>query len=94
MLERLNRSGITVILVTHEADIAAHARRIIKIKDGRIFSDERTGASVGAPVPSPIGPTPPPPAGFGWPKLKSMPPRRSAPWGRTKPEAPCPFWAF
>jgi macrolide transport system ATP-binding/permease protein len=45
MLEQLNRSGITVILVTHEADIAAHARRIIKIKDGRIVSDERTGST-------------------------------------------------
>jgi macrolide transport system ATP-binding/permease protein len=59
MLEQLNRSGITVILVTHEADIAAHARRIIKIKDGRIVSDERTGA-VGVPVPAP--PLDPPPA--------------------------------
>lgn len=43
MLERLNRSGLTVILVTHEADIAAHARRIIKLKDGRIVSDEKNG---------------------------------------------------
>lgn len=52
MLERLNQSGITVILVTHEADIAAHARRIIKIKDGRIVSDERKGAA-GAVAPFP-----------------------------------------
>lgn len=51
MLERLNQLGITVILVTHEADIAAHARRIIKIKDGNIVSDERSVAS--GPVASP-----------------------------------------
>jgi macrolide transport system ATP-binding/permease protein len=58
MLERLNQSGITVILVTHEADIAAHARRIIKIKDGRVVADERKGAP-GAVVPvSSDGPPP------------------------------------
>src|SRR5882672_8998573 len=40
-LELLNRSGITVIMVTHDPEIAAHARRIIHIKDGQIFADER-----------------------------------------------------
>lgn len=39
---RLNREGnITVILVTHEADIAAYSRRIIRFLDGRITSDEK-----------------------------------------------------
>jgi putative ABC transport system ATP-binding protein len=38
---RLNReSGITVILVTHESDIAAYSKRIIRFLDGRIVSDE------------------------------------------------------
>jgi putative ABC transport system ATP-binding protein len=38
---KLNReSGITVILVTHEPDIAAYSRRIIRFLDGRIVSDE------------------------------------------------------
>jgi macrolide transport system ATP-binding/permease protein len=46
--------------VTHEADIAAHARRIIKIKDGRVVSDERKGAR-GAVVPCVCVGTPPPP---------------------------------
>ncbi|MFA6030474.1 MAG: ABC transporter permease [Elusimicrobiota bacterium] len=42
-LQLLNRGGITVIMVTHEPDIAAHARRIIRIKDGSVVADERTG---------------------------------------------------
>jgi putative ABC transport system ATP-binding protein len=37
--ERIWRQGNTVILVTHEADIAEHARRIVRMKDGRIESD-------------------------------------------------------
>lgn len=68
MLERLNQSGITVILVTHEADIAAHARRIIKIKDGRIVSDERKGAA-GAVAPFPTA-TPAPALGIRLAQMK------------------------
>jgi putative ABC transport system ATP-binding protein len=41
IFQRLNKEqGITVIFVTHEPDIAAHTRRIIRIRDGRIHSDE------------------------------------------------------
>lgn len=41
IFERINREhGITVILVTHEPDLAAHARRIIHIVDGRLSRDE------------------------------------------------------
>ena len=36
----LNRAGITIIMVTHEPDIATHAKRILKLKDGEIVSDE------------------------------------------------------
>jgi len=36
------RRGNTVILVTHEADIAAHARRVVRMRDGNIESDVRT----------------------------------------------------
>jgi putative ABC transport system ATP-binding protein len=39
LLQRLNGHGITVALVTHELDIAACARRIIRMRDGRIHSD-------------------------------------------------------
>ncbi|MCX6993843.1 MAG: ABC transporter permease [Kiritimatiellaeota bacterium] len=41
ILTGLNRQGITIIMVTHESDIAAHARRIIRMRDGVIQSDER-----------------------------------------------------
>jgi putative ABC transport system ATP-binding protein len=41
LLVRLNReSGITIILVTHEQDIAAYSRRIIRFRDGRVVGDE------------------------------------------------------
>ena len=36
----LNRQGRTIILITHEQDVAAHAKRIIHIRDGNILSDE------------------------------------------------------
>jgi putative ABC transport system ATP-binding protein len=38
----LNRQGITIIMVTHEHDVAAYAGRQITFKDGRIISDSRT----------------------------------------------------
>jgi putative ABC transport system ATP-binding protein len=41
VFERLHADGNTIILVTHEHDIAAHAHRVIKIRDGRVESDER-----------------------------------------------------
>src|SRR5712664_843416 len=37
---RLHGQGNTIILVTHEHDIAQHAHRIVHIRDGKIFSDE------------------------------------------------------
>ena len=40
LFENLYRQGNTIILVTHENDIARHAHRIIHIRDGKIFSDE------------------------------------------------------
>jgi putative ABC transport system ATP-binding protein len=39
----LNRAGKTILLITHEADVARHAGRVIQIRDGRIRSDEATG---------------------------------------------------
>ncbi|HEX6966127.1 MAG TPA: ABC transporter ATP-binding protein [Gemmatimonadaceae bacterium] len=40
VFEELANQGQTVIMVTHEADIAAHARRVVVLRDGRISSDD------------------------------------------------------
>jgi len=39
LFQRLNRSGVTVVLVTHDAYVARHVRRIIALRDGRVVSD-------------------------------------------------------
>jgi putative ABC transport system ATP-binding protein len=44
VFEDLARSGQTVIMVTHEPDIAAHARRVVVLRDGVIHSDDRKKA--------------------------------------------------
>ena len=41
VFEKLHADGHTIILVTHEHDIAEHAHRVLKIRDGRVESDER-----------------------------------------------------
>ena len=40
LFEELHRQGNTIILVTHEADIAEHAHRVIRVRDGKVESDE------------------------------------------------------
>ena len=40
LLQELNRDGLTILLVTHETDIAAYASRRLVIKDGRVRTDE------------------------------------------------------
>ena len=42
IFRRLNAEGRTVVIITHEADVAACARRIIRLGDGRVLSDEST----------------------------------------------------
>ena len=48
LLQRLNREGLTIVLVTHEADIAAYAGRILSFKDGRLRADERVASPLDA----------------------------------------------
>ncbi len=48
---RLNEEGRTVVLITHEPDVAAQARRVIRLSDGEIVADERL-LSVNDPLPA------------------------------------------
>jgi putative ABC transport system ATP-binding protein len=45
LITELNRSGITILMVTHDASCAAYARRQIVFRDGQIAVDDRTGRS-------------------------------------------------
>ena len=38
-MQSLNKKGITIVLVTHESDIAEYANRIIHMKDGKVIKD-------------------------------------------------------
>ena len=50
ILEQLNRDeGLTVVLVTHEADIAAFADRVLTFRDGEVVADE-AGARAGEKI--------------------------------------------
>jgi len=41
VFQELNDQGITIVMVTHEPDIAAHAKRVIRFRDGKVVGDER-----------------------------------------------------
>jgi putative ABC transport system ATP-binding protein len=45
----LNDQGRTVILITHEDDVAAHAKRVVRLRDGQIIDDHRQGPVAGPP---------------------------------------------
>jgi putative ABC transport system ATP-binding protein len=48
LFDRLNEAGNTLVVVTHEEDIAAHARRVVRMLDGRVLADERRAGGTGA----------------------------------------------
>ena len=50
VFDRLNVAGRTIILITHERDVAAHAKRVVQVQDGLIVNDQRL-----------VGPADPPP---------------------------------
>lgn len=45
LFDELHQQGQTIVMVTHEEDVAMHAERILHMRDGKIISDERTGSS-------------------------------------------------
>jgi putative ABC transport system ATP-binding protein len=48
LLQRLNREGLTIILVTHEPDIASFTHRVLTFRDGRLLRDEAVATPVDA----------------------------------------------
>ena len=55
LFDELHRTGQTIIMVTHEADVARHAKRVVRMKDGKVFSDlsnaEDAARFAGGPAP-------------------------------------------
>ena len=56
----LNRQGITIVLVTHEADVARHARRRLVFRDGRVVEDVRQTPAAPGREPAASAPAAPP----------------------------------
>jgi putative ABC transport system ATP-binding protein len=48
IFERVHRSGRTVVVITHEEDVAARAQRVVRLRDGQVLSDERVAVAVPA----------------------------------------------
>jgi len=57
LFTELNRKGRTVVVVTHDPEVAAYAHRVITMQDGRIVSDEVTSGA-GSPGQAPAAPSP------------------------------------
>ena len=72
---RLNAAGRTIIIITHEDDVAAHAKRIVDLTDGRIADDCRNAPVAGDP-----------PGLVDLAALEST--ERSRPWRRTPSSTP------
>jgi putative ABC transport system ATP-binding protein len=61
LLVELNEAGRTIVIITHEDDVASFARRIVRLEDGRIISDDRRRERSRARRPQPHPPRPHPP---------------------------------
>jgi putative ABC transport system ATP-binding protein len=59
LLRKLNNAGKTIIMVTHENDIAAWARRAVRMRDGRVETDVRNDQAPAAVTPAAVLPVPP-----------------------------------
>ena len=51
LFDQLNAAGRTVLVITHEDDVAAHSRRVVRMRDGLVIADERRAPPVGVPRP-------------------------------------------
>jgi len=62
LFQELNDQGITILIVTHEPDVAKYARRIVEVRDGRIIHDhpvvDRQNAATDLKSLAPIDPEP------------------------------------
>jgi len=87
ILEELNAAGHTVIIVTHDMEVARHARRIIEIRDGEIVADR---ANADAPAPAGTSEAPAPAGAPG----QSLPPGSHPPPLPAEPPLPSrqPGW--
>ena len=52
LFQRLSQAGITIVLVTHEPEIAAFASRVLVIRDGHVVSDRPQSALTATPMPA------------------------------------------
>ncbi|TKK85093.1 ABC transporter ATP-binding protein [Herbidospora galbida] len=49
IFDRLSAAGRTIVVITHEADVAEHAKRVVRLRDGRIIEDTRLAPVDGLP---------------------------------------------
>jgi macrolide transport system ATP-binding/permease protein len=51
LLERLSQAGTTIVMVTHDSEVAAHAHRIIEMRDGKVVGERVAHV----PIPATVG---------------------------------------
>ena len=56
IFQRLNREGVTIVMITHEQEIAAHARRVLHIRDGRLLEGTSAPQAEGPSLPGDLLP--------------------------------------